>query len=892
VADRTVSVALIAKVEGFVGGIGTAARATRGFVGELDQAADKQRSHAQSFDNIANAAGMAGAAIVGGFGLIVHSAMQFDSAMSAVSAASDATSGQMEQLREAAISAGAATKFSATEAAEAETELAKAGISTADILGGALTGSMSLAAAGGLSLADAATDAAQAMKIFGLGGQDVGHIADVLAAGANKSAADVKTLADAMKQGGLAAANAGLSLEETVGTLAAFADNAMVGSDSGTSLKTMLMALSNPSKESALMMQHLGIAAYDAGGAFVGITALAEQLRTKLGGLTQAERDQAMAQIFGSDATRAATVLYRLGAEGVQEYVKAVNSAGAADDTAREKMNNLSGDVEQLKGSFETLTVQSGSAVSGGLRDLTQAATRAVNAVGEIPAPVATAGMWLTGLTGVAMATGAGLLMARNKVKDLQESLTSLGPVGAKASGALGATAAATGKLTVALVALQTASAAMGHDVSPSVQKTAQELEKLGESGKKSGDALSHLSSDLGTLGSGALAKFSNGFAGVTESLTGLGSVFDESLYHAKERISAIDQGMAALVSAGKTDEAAKAFDRLAKEGKKAGISMDDLKAGLPLYEAAIAGANKAQLTSIAATERAKAETDLLGGSLENAVNHYGSLKDAIDGFNGAAESTTKATIDAEKAVDDLSDSLTSNGATLDLTTQKGRDNQQAIFGVTDAARDAAQATYAQTGSLSQAQAVYSSYIGQLQSTMKQAGFTQGQIDALTAAYAKIPREITTTIHSWTIYHEGKATQTDQWPGVPYRQQRWGGVTEHAAAGLLRDAQMFSGGPTRYAFAEPSTGGEAFIPRLGDLSRSRGIAEHVVRNWLGGQVSWRRTGSNGGGTTVVSSSPISITVTVPPTANPVDTGREVVKVIRQYQKATTGTATV
>jgi TP901 family phage tail tape measure protein len=68
-------------------------------------------------------------------------------------------------------------------------------------------------------------------------------------------------------------------------------------------------------------MQELGITAYDTAGHFVGITALAGQLQHKLSGLTQAQRDQALAQIFGSDATRAASVLYNEGAAGIQNYI-------------------------------------------------------------------------------------------------------------------------------------------------------------------------------------------------------------------------------------------------------------------------------------------------------------------------------------------------------------------------------------------------------------------------------------------------------------------------------------------------------------------------------------------------------------------------------------------
>ncbi|MGH2165501.1 phage tail tape measure protein, partial [Enterococcus faecalis] len=73
------------------------------------------------------------------------------------------------------------------EAAGAIDELAKAGISTKDILGGGLKGALSLAAAGQMEVGDAAEIAATAMTQFGLKGSDVGHVADLLAAGAGKA---------------------------------------------------------------------------------------------------------------------------------------------------------------------------------------------------------------------------------------------------------------------------------------------------------------------------------------------------------------------------------------------------------------------------------------------------------------------------------------------------------------------------------------------------------------------------------------------------------------------------------------------------------------------------------------------------------------------------------
>jgi TP901 family phage tail tape measure protein len=68
-------------------------------------------------------------------------------------------------------------------------------------------------------------------------------VADLLAAGAGKAQGSVEDMGMALKQGGLLAASTGLSIEETTGTLAAFASAGLIGSDAGTSFKTMLQSL-------------------------------------------------------------------------------------------------------------------------------------------------------------------------------------------------------------------------------------------------------------------------------------------------------------------------------------------------------------------------------------------------------------------------------------------------------------------------------------------------------------------------------------------------------------------------------------------------------------------------------------------------------------------------
>ena len=368
---------------------------TKGFMGDVADGAQKaSRSLGGIVGNgvttvmgdIGRSAGVAAIGLAGVGVAAVKTSMDFNAAMSGVSAVAGASAAEMETLREAALAAGAATSFSASEAAAAQGELVKAGVSVADVLGGALAGSLGLAAAGQLELKDAAEISAQAMNIFGLAGEDVTHIADVLAAGANKSAADVKQLGDALRQGGLVASQLGIGLEDTIGTLSLFADNALIGSDAGTSFKTMLQRFNPASKEAAGEMAKLGLSFYDAEGNFVGLEEAAQRLQDAMSGLTQEQRNASMNQIFGADAIRAANLLYEAGAAGIREYTDAVDDQGAAQRMAAEQLNNLKGDLEEFSGATETALIRIGDLLDGVLRGAVQSASGLVNVFNDFAA--------------------------------------------------------------------------------------------------------------------------------------------------------------------------------------------------------------------------------------------------------------------------------------------------------------------------------------------------------------------------------------------------------------------------------------------------------------------------------------------------------------------------
>ena len=291
--------------------------------------------------------------------------IEFDKGVARVRALGGEYAQSIEQLGEAAKTAGIDFGFGATQSIAAVEALAKAGVSVEDIIGGGLTGALTLASAGEIDLANAAETAASALTQFGLSGADVSRVADALVGGANAAQGGVDELRQALNQSGLVASQFGLSLEETVGTLTTFASAGLIGSDAGTSFRTMLLRIAKPSKEARAEIDRLGLELFNAKGEFVGIENLAEQFQDRLGFLTEEQRQASLALIFGQDAIRAANLLYQAGAEDVAKYTEAVSETGIAARVAAEQQETLRGSLDKLSAQWDAtvLSIEDGSGI-------------------------------------------------------------------------------------------------------------------------------------------------------------------------------------------------------------------------------------------------------------------------------------------------------------------------------------------------------------------------------------------------------------------------------------------------------------------------------------------------------------------------------------------------
>ena len=354
---------------------------------QYDDRLERAGRSSKLFGASAAAAAAAGAtALAGGLAGVVSAGAGFQRTMSEVRAVTGASEADLDKLAAAARRMGTETGLGAGEAAKAIAELAKGGLTTEQIISGGLSGALALAAAGGLELADAAAGTANALNLFGLEGSKAEHVADAFATAANATTADVGDFALALSQGGAAAKAAGLSFDETVVALEALAANGVKGSDAGTSLKSALTQLANPTKEAAAAAKRLGIDLFDAEGNFVGVQAASRELRDGFDGLTREQKLQAAATIAGTDGMRALLALSDTGPKRLGDFERGLAKQGSAAEVARQKNDNLAGAFRRFRAQAENVAIAIFDRVEPALTAAVNGATKVLGALGRLPA--------------------------------------------------------------------------------------------------------------------------------------------------------------------------------------------------------------------------------------------------------------------------------------------------------------------------------------------------------------------------------------------------------------------------------------------------------------------------------------------------------------------------
>ncbi len=842
-------------------------------------AAQQARKHAEELKDleaaqtkVGTAMVATGAAIAAGLGVAIAKYTSFSGKMAQYKSLSQATSIDMAKVSDAALSMGTNIGLSANDVADAEIELTKAGISVSDTLGGALAGSLNLAAAGQIDVGDATSYATIAMTQFKLSGKDIPHLADLMAAGADKALGSVGDLGEALSNGGLTASTLGASLEETIGTLAAFAQNGSIGAESGTQLKSMLLALQAPSSQASKLMDEYNISLYDAQGNFVGMSALAGQLQTAFQGVDQATRDAAMAQIFGSYGLKSAQILYSEGAQGITDWTAAVDDSGFAAEQAKNKMDSLEGDVTKLGAAFDTTFIKAGSGTNDVLRFMVQAVTNLVSEVGDLPAPIQTSVTATAALIAATALAGGTFLIAVPKIKAYRDAITTMSTQSQKAGKVL----AVMGK-TAGVVAGVALVVGIFDTLVDSMRKTDTELENIATTSTSASVALATIANSHPLQWA---VDAETDAAGVRDALDSAKAASEGFLGYLNQSVSqkatldVLTQYGKGLSSLAATDlpSATKRFKDLTEEYQLSGDEQTALLNQMPEFKEALTQqATEAKLTADdqtllkialgevgAASETAAAGADTATASIadtadsaEDAQQKVDDLKDALDGLGSTFLDERSASREYQTAIDDASAALTKNGKTLDIHTAKGRANQEALDSIADKTGDWAAAQLAAgkggaavektltSGRDAFIKAAEAMGVGtdEAAALADKAGLSADSIAYLKQQVAGLKSK------NITVTADGVVTATEKVLSLEDSLNRISGktfgvgvkvstqsVSKQANGGIL-GAQYFADGVEEHTaqiakagdwrvWAEPETGGEAYIP-LAESKRSR-----------------------------------------------------------------------
>lgn len=295
---------------------------------------------------------------------------EFEAKMSKVQAIAGATKEELEKLTETAIELGSKTSFSSSQVAEGMENLASAGFTTNEIIK-SMPGLLDLAASSGTELAVAAEITASAIRGFGLEANTSAHIADVFAEAAARTNAQTEDMGEAMKYVAPVAKTVGLSIEETAAAIGIMSDAGVKGSQAGTTLRGGLTRIVKPTKMVRDAMEELGVEFYNSNGKMKSLTEIIQTLQKHTKGLTDETKNQALAQIFGTEALSGMLALVNRGSSELESMTKSFKECdGAAAEMAETMLDNTAGSLESLSGSFESAGIAIQKALSPQIRDL------------------------------------------------------------------------------------------------------------------------------------------------------------------------------------------------------------------------------------------------------------------------------------------------------------------------------------------------------------------------------------------------------------------------------------------------------------------------------------------------------------------------------------------
>ena len=317
----------------------------------------------------------------------VNVGSSFEAGMSEVAAISGATGSQLEALTQKAKELGNSTKFSASEAASAFTNMSLAGWSVDQSLAG-IDGVLQLAAASGMDLASASQAVTDNISAFNLEASDASRIADMMAFAQANSSTTAAELAQSYKNCAANMNSAGQDIETTTSMLEVLANNGLRGAEAGTALAAIMRDMTSKMEDGSIAIGDASVKVMDSNGNFRDMTDVLKDVETATDGMGDAQKQAALLSTFTSDSIKGLNMILNSGADTTAEYEEKLrNCSGAAEDMANVMQDNLKGKMADLESAVEGLGIAVYEKLSGPMQSAVSGLTKVVSGVTEAITP-------------------------------------------------------------------------------------------------------------------------------------------------------------------------------------------------------------------------------------------------------------------------------------------------------------------------------------------------------------------------------------------------------------------------------------------------------------------------------------------------------------------------
>ncbi|PEF71662.1 phage tail tape measure protein [Bacillus cereus] len=509
------------------------------------------------------------AAAASGFflGKMINDAREFESQ---TRKAAVLTGGSYNQVKKDILDMAKTSVYSTSQVAAAYAEMGAKGFNAAQSTA-ALPGVLSAAAASGEDLGLVADTVTSALNAFGLEASQSGKVADILAQGANQSAASVLDMNYAFKYAAGPAHSLGISMEELAASVGIMVDAGSTGESAGTALRASMLRLVKPPKEAAKALTKLGVTTTDSNGKMKPLAQLMEELQKGMNGYTDAQKASTMASIFGTEAVSGMLNLMNAGPEKIREMTKALeDSSGASKKAAADMLKGWAGALKMMESAIDAnskLFVDAlGPAIEAVANSITNLVNWFANLSGTMQSVVAISAASITTflifgtVLGVMInSIGGGIIMIGQLVGWLGKStmvakLASAAMVGLRAAfafltGPIGATIAILTLLGTALVQLYKHNETFRNAVNSAWESikttTISAVESMKTAFDSFGAYLATIPAKFSAMGV-AIGAF---FSSVTATLSGIGQSISGAFGSAIEGLTAKFSGMGTAIS-------------------------------------------------------------------------------------------------------------------------------------------------------------------------------------------------------------------------------------------------------------------------------------------------------------------------------------------------------